>query len=156
MSLFRRALRSGQGQATVEFALTVPLILMLLLGALDFGRALTAHVTVSNAAREGLRYAARAPSPTADVAAVVRARSAPLDTTLLVVTTEYSNDDGANWVAWSSGGSGAILGHDTVVRVTVTYPWSALTQMIGAFIAAGSGSATLMVRATGIAEATRE
>lgn len=43
------------GQSTVEFALTLPLLLLLTLGIIDFGRALNVAVIVSNAAREGAR-----------------------------------------------------------------------------------------------------
>jgi len=49
----RRVARDGQG--LVEFALVVPLILLLLMGVLDFGRAIFAFNEVSNAAREGGR-----------------------------------------------------------------------------------------------------
>jgi Flp pilus assembly protein TadG len=47
--------RRPRGQSTVEFALTVPLLLLLVFGIIDFGRALNIAVVVSNAAREGAR-----------------------------------------------------------------------------------------------------
>ncbi len=43
------------GQSTVEFALAVPLLLLLVFGIIDFGRALNVAVILSNAAREGVR-----------------------------------------------------------------------------------------------------
>ena len=59
--------RSGEnGMALVEFALLVPFLVILLAGVLEFGRVLDAWVIVSNAAREGARYAAlsgRSPNP---------------------------------------------------------------------------------------------
>jgi Flp pilus assembly protein TadG len=45
------------GQGLVEFALIVPIILMILLGAIDLGRAAYAQSTISNAARTGTRIA---------------------------------------------------------------------------------------------------
>jgi Flp pilus assembly protein TadG len=39
----------------VEFALVVPLLLVLIMGMVDFGMALRAYVTVTNASREGAR-----------------------------------------------------------------------------------------------------
>ena len=45
-------------QAAVEFALTMPLLMLLLLGILDAGRAVVAAVSIDNAAREGARYIA--------------------------------------------------------------------------------------------------
>ena len=45
------------GQALIEFALVVPLLLLLFMGVVDFGRAIYAYNAVSNAAREGGRTA---------------------------------------------------------------------------------------------------
>jgi len=39
----------------VEFALVVPLVLVLLLGVIEFGRAYSAKISVTHAAREGVR-----------------------------------------------------------------------------------------------------
>jgi Flp pilus assembly protein TadG len=45
---------TGQrGQAIVEMALMVPLLLMIVMGAIDFGRAFFAYTSAANAAREG-------------------------------------------------------------------------------------------------------
>src|SRR5215469_16309154 len=44
-----------RGAAVVEFALLLPLLLLLLFGIIDFGRALNAQVTLTQAAREGAR-----------------------------------------------------------------------------------------------------
>lgn len=45
------------GQSTVEFALTVPVLLLLLFGIVDVARVFQAYVTVQHAAREAARYA---------------------------------------------------------------------------------------------------
>ncbi|MCI0519247.1 MAG: pilus assembly protein [Chloroflexi bacterium] len=45
------------GQAIVEFALALPVLLLLLFGVIEFGRLLQAWLTVQNAARFGLRFA---------------------------------------------------------------------------------------------------
>jgi Flp pilus assembly protein TadG len=42
----------------VEFALLLPLLLLILLGIIDFGRMLNAQVTLTQAAREGARLVA--------------------------------------------------------------------------------------------------
>ena len=47
----------GKGQGLVEFALILPILLMLLLGIVEGGRIIWAYVTVQNAAREATRYA---------------------------------------------------------------------------------------------------
>jgi hypothetical protein len=46
-----------RGQSLVEFALILPIFLILLLGILDFGRAIAAYNSVSNGARSGARVA---------------------------------------------------------------------------------------------------
>jgi hypothetical protein len=51
----RTALRSGQG--LVEFALIIPILLVLVLGIIDFGRVLTVYAMASNAVRDALRQA---------------------------------------------------------------------------------------------------
>lgn len=42
----------------MEFALIAPILFALVFGIFDFGRAMSANVTVTNSAREGARYAA--------------------------------------------------------------------------------------------------
>ena len=49
--------RARHGQALVEFALVIPLFLLLLVAIFDLGRAVFAYNTLTNAAREGARMA---------------------------------------------------------------------------------------------------
>lgn len=56
--LQQRALRQERGAQAVEFALVVPLLLLLLVGIIEFGRILNVHISVSGAAREGARVMA--------------------------------------------------------------------------------------------------
>ncbi len=46
------------GAAAVEFALLLPVLLLLVFGLIDLGRALNAQITLTQAAREGARLAA--------------------------------------------------------------------------------------------------
>lgn len=58
--------RRSRGQALVELALIVPILLLLMVAALDLGRIFYARITVENAAREGALVAAvLADDPTA-------------------------------------------------------------------------------------------
>jgi Flp pilus assembly protein TadG len=52
----------ARGQSLVEFALTLPLLLVLLLFALDVGRLFYVYVGVQNAVREAAAYAAGSPA----------------------------------------------------------------------------------------------
>ena len=59
--VLRRRSRSGmgqRGQAMVEFALVLPLLLIVLFMAVDFGVGLTRWISITNAAREGARCGA--------------------------------------------------------------------------------------------------
>lgn len=47
----------GRGQSLVEFALILPVVLLLIFGILDLGRGVYAYNTVANAARQGARVA---------------------------------------------------------------------------------------------------
>ena len=47
-----------RGSAAVEFALVVPVLLLIVFGIIDFGRALNAQIALTGAAREGARLAA--------------------------------------------------------------------------------------------------
>lgn len=53
----RKRTQGERGQALVEFALVLPILLILLLGILDFSRAVAAYNSVSNGARSGARVA---------------------------------------------------------------------------------------------------
>jgi len=53
-----RSRRRQRGQGLVEFALVGPVLLLLAFGVFDFGRGMSANVTVTNSAREGARYLA--------------------------------------------------------------------------------------------------
>ena len=52
----------SRGQSLVEFALALPLLLLILLAAVDMGRLYLGWVTLNNAARIGANYAAQNPT----------------------------------------------------------------------------------------------
>jgi TadE-like protein len=56
----RRSLHSQRSQALIEFALVSPVLLLLLFGIIDIGRAIFYYDTLNHAAREGARTAVRA------------------------------------------------------------------------------------------------
>jgi Flp pilus assembly protein TadG len=59
----RRGLRDERGVAVVEFALVAPLLLILVFGIIDLGRAYAALNQIAASAREGARVAAVLPNP---------------------------------------------------------------------------------------------
>jgi Flp pilus assembly pilin Flp len=69
-----RHLRGERGAAAVEFALVLPLMLMLLFGVTTAGLAYSDHLSATNAVREAARYGAAADISSSDWATSVRDR----------------------------------------------------------------------------------
>jgi Flp pilus assembly protein TadG len=59
--MWRFKLKDQRGQALVEMALVMPILLMMLFGIVEFGRIYNYQLTLSNAVREGARFAAVGP-----------------------------------------------------------------------------------------------
>jgi len=81
------------GQSLVEFALVVPIFLLVLFAIVDFGMAFHAWITVTNSAREGARIG----SVHAAAAAIeqrVRDTSGSLDQGNLTVAVTNADDQG--------------------------------------------------------------
>jgi Flp pilus assembly protein TadG len=105
-----------RGQSMVEFALVLPLLLVFLLTAADFGRALTAYMTVSSSASEGASFGSRSAENAANTNAI---RQAAL------------SEVGADQQIWGVAPVVTITsGTDTqnypFVEVTVTYTFTPL------------------------------
>lgn len=100
------AQRSDAGQSLVEFALVLPVLLLLILGLFDVARAVWQENTLAFAAREGSRYAiihgAASTSPVpycssscspAAVVAAVRAAAIGVPNITVTVTFPDGNND---------------------------------------------------------------
>ena len=59
------------GSNLLETALVIPLLILMVVGVADLGRAFQTHITLLNAAREGARYAVRDSDPVAIAQRVV-------------------------------------------------------------------------------------
>jgi TadE-like protein len=58
-----RRRKAQESQALIEFALVSPILLLLIFGIIDLGRAVFFYDTLNHAAREGARAAVRASTP---------------------------------------------------------------------------------------------
>lgn len=104
--------RDEKGQSVVEFALVVPILLLLVLGIMEFGRAYSANLTLQNAAREGARLAVTGATD-ARITQRVKDSAPTLDPARINVSvTPSSRHQGDN------------------VVVTVTYDFQYLTPFI--------------------------
>jgi len=102
--------REKKGQSLVEFALLLPVLLIILLGLLDLGRAYYILVTLKDMASEGASYAAMHP---ADVWEIRQRASDGGGGLVTVVSSTISVEAGA-----------------TTVTVTVPYSYNVLTPFI--------------------------
>ncbi len=71
-------MKSQRSQALIEFALVSPVLLLLLFGVIDLGRAILYYDTLNHAAREGARVAVRASNQLPTNADVLNAVSAQM------------------------------------------------------------------------------
>jgi Flp pilus assembly protein TadG len=118
-----------QGQAIVEFAVVVPVLLALLLGVIEFGWLIKNNHSVANATREGARFAALGKTPT-EVRTRVKFCAAPLTVTDSNITLQYYNTASSTWVSWPADGSDGKNGVpvDSQVKVTVIVKHQQLTN----------------------------
>jgi Flp pilus assembly protein TadG len=71
----RKTPKTALGQEAAEFALLLPLLLLVLFGILDLGRLFHAAIAITNAAREGARYGIEHPAETSEIEAAVQAEA---------------------------------------------------------------------------------
>nr|WP_309304074.1 pilus assembly protein [Arthrobacter sp. CJ23] len=107
----------------VEFALLAPILVLLLLGIMEFGRAYNAQVSLSNAAREGVRVMAITNDQTAAKTAAKNAG----------VSLNPKPTDANFTFSPASCTSGAQM------SVTINYTLSTLTGIAGPFAMTGVG-----------------
>lgn len=126
-----RLLKRDDGQAAAEMALVLPILLMVILGIVQFGIAFNNYITLTDATRAGARKAAVARFTGdfgASAVALVKSDAASLDPAKLGVSVTSDN--------WSIPGSD--------VTVTATYPYS--INILGLVVRAGTLSSTTKER----------
>jgi Flp pilus assembly protein TadG len=90
---------TDRGAAAVEFALILPIVLLVIFAIIDFGRMLNAQITLTEAAREGARAAALV-KPGGEAAGQARAQAAALSAlgSITPVVTDCSDPTTVNAV----------------------------------------------------------
>jgi Flp pilus assembly protein TadG len=76
--------RVRRGQGLVELAVAMPILMLILLGTLDLGRAYADYVDLKSAARDGAGYGQMAPSDTSGIQSRVLSAGVPSGTTVAV------------------------------------------------------------------------
>jgi len=107
--LSRRKMRQEQGQTMVEFALIMPVLLLVIFGIIQFGVLYNDYISLTDATRIGARKAAvsrQTGDPVGLATAAVRNAAADLDASKLAVTVTAT--------AWAPGAD---------VTVATSYPY---------------------------------
>jgi|BarGraNGADG00312_2_1021985.scaffolds.fasta_scaffold12050_3 Flp pilus assembly protein TadG len=111
-----------RGAAAVEFALCVPMLVLLIFGSIEFGLYVQARTMVQNAAREGVRLASLNKSP-ADIEYAVDMALQGVSGTSPVVTSGCTSTAGACVIGSKTNPTGS------VATVTVTLNYTSVTGL---------------------------
>ncbi len=128
----RTKLQGEEGQNLVELALVMLLLLALLAGAVDVGRAFNNYIIITNASREGARIAARLPCKASGAGANLAALTTAIknaaiseasNSGITLATGDITITPNTATTCPTAGG---------VIRVTVDYDFTpVLTDAIG-------------------------
>lgn len=124
-----RKIRSEQGQTMTEFAIVLPILVLLVFGVIQFGIAFNNYLALTDAARAGARRAAVSRlSGNGSTAGVNATRAAAADLNLSNLQVSVSS-------SWTQGSN---------VSVTATYPYS--ISLLGVIVKSGRLSTTVTER----------
>lgn len=123
----------AEGDSLVEFALILPVLMLILMGIFDLGRAFYAYNVIANAAREGARYGIAHPDDGAGIVAAAEALIVGLDPGELTITATCPSNE--------------------TIRLEVTYNFYVVTPLMAQFLS-GQGYLTLTSVATMYVEGT--
>ena len=118
--------RPCRGQSLVEWALILPVLLLVLMVIIDLGRVTYTYSALFNSTREGARYATIYPDDTSGITAAVRRMAVGLDPSLITVTTSRPTA--------------------RTVRILATYRFAVVTPIAATFL--GSNTITLRTQTT--------
>lgn len=116
----RRAARDERGVVAIEFALVIPIFLLIAYCFMELGRLLFIHNSLGHAVFEAGRYAivngsaSESPASTADITSVLTDRATGLEPGLISVTVSYDPDNAPG----------------SEVTIVATYAFSFMTTLI--------------------------
>ena len=120
--IFQRGMFSEKGIAAIEFALFIPLLVVLLMGIIDFGMLMTNQAGLVNASREGARSGIILSSPPKTATDIEN-----------VVKTAMANSGwetaAVNAATVTVTGEGGITGTDLSVQVDSDYTFMILSYL---------------------------
>jgi Flp pilus assembly protein TadG len=147
MSDRKRLVRGKDGAVAVEFAIILPILLLLVFGIIDFGHAWYMKHMMSDASREGARYGTRYLTDSSGNRILPKNLNPSISSYILDGTTNRSSGWGlASYLPTDAnptvtlGGPGAtesnvsnLAGEDLIVTVNATKTWFVLGSLIPGF-----------------------
>ncbi len=87
-----RLIKNQEGQSLVEFALVIPLLLIILMGIIEFGLMFNSFIVITNGSREGARLASLGGTDTEIVERVeLVTRSIDITNITVTISPNYSS-----------------------------------------------------------------
>jgi Flp pilus assembly protein TadG len=124
----------NQGQTLVEWALVLPVLLLLIMGVLDLGRAVYYNSVLYSAAREGARYGIVHPCDYSAIESAVYQRAVATPISNIVITFDPAQP--------SCNGT-TKADPDTTIAISVTSNFVPATPFVGAITLNGSSTMKL-------------
>ncbi|MBV9408308.1 MAG: pilus assembly protein [Candidatus Eremiobacteraeota bacterium] len=130
----------------VEFAIAVAMLMTMIVGIVDIGRAMYAYHLVANVAQEGARYAAvhgssctlsSCPATASAIQTYVRGQATGIDATRLTVTTTWSTGNSCAGSPYQSAGC--------TVSVQTSYPFTFIVSLLPNFTMTMRGSSQMVI-----------
>ncbi len=145
--------RCTRGAAVIEFALLAPVLLLMVVGAIDFGTFIHQKMQLQSAARAGVQFAAQSSTTLSDTAGIANAAqiASELDFTGVTTTTtqfcscsdgiESTPDADGNCTDTCAGGElpGLYVRVDLTGQFTPLFPIAAISDLASS---TGSGGVT--------------
>ena len=107
-----------RGAAAVEFAILLPVLMLILFGIIEFGMIMYSREVITNASREGAR------------SGIVQATAKPTEAQIQAVVTNYLNGTGIDPNVTTISVVGEGLTAPNTLTVTVTYPYNFFVPVI--------------------------
>ena len=106
--------RLQRGQDLMEYALVLPIMLLILMSILDLGRVIYVYSSLHNSVRDGARYGIISPTDAGGIESVVFDKAVGLDPADLVVSVVQPNQE--------------------IIQVGATYQFTAVSPVVAALI----------------------
>ncbi len=143
----RKISKNERGQSLVELAITLPILVLLLLGTLDFGMAIFSYSMLRDAAQEGAFYGSFNPGNTAEIENRARNISPRAEDVIFSSPVQLRDKDQIkiNVRILGNACQGVTNNKSNSIQVSVSYKYPMMMPFVGQLI----GSKTIPL--TGIA-----